>query len=104
MLISSTMEESFGQRSTREPWESMSREIQQFRGIVMKAKAIRLTGGVTDDKILSMSIANHLKKRSNISMDAKEYPHNRWSSHLAYKVLRTEYVQWYPKSSLKVQV
>lgn len=55
----------------------------------MKAEALCLTRGVTDDNIFSMCIANHLKKRYNISMDTKEYPHNRWSLHLAYKVLRT---------------
>lgn len=76
-------------RPTRARWESAMKDISAFRSVVSQVRALRLTGNHTDDKLLSMCIEKHLKKRETVSQDAKEYPHNRWTLHLAYKILRT---------------
>lgn len=39
-------------------------------------------------EVLSMVIANHIDKQSNLSYEAKGYPHSNWRNHHAFKVLR----------------
>lgn len=35
-----------------------------------------------------MTIAKHLSKRDSMSYDARDFPHDRWKSRLAYHILR----------------
>lgn len=72
-----------GLRATRANWESVSTDCQMFRHI----HACQPTG-VTEGQIMSIAVAKHLGKRDGMDCDAKDYVHEHWINHLAFKVLR----------------
>lgn len=46
------------------------------------------SSGVTEDQVLSMAIEIHLDKLQTMSYDGKDFPNNKWSNHLSFKILR----------------
>lgn len=74
-------------KSIKSKWDDVSADVQKFRESLQLVQASHPTG-VTEDQILSMAIAKHLGKRNKMSYDAKDYPHENWKNHLAFKTLR----------------
>lgn len=76
-----------GLRASRAKMEQISADLQKFRKSLRRVRLFQPTG-VDENQKLSMAIAKHLGKRESITYDAKDYPHERWINHLAYKVLQ----------------
>lgn len=74
-------------KSVRAKFDEVSADVQKFRGALRKVTSSFPTG-CSDTEVLSMAIAIHMGKRSDMSYEAKMYPHSSWRNHLAYKILR----------------
>lgn len=75
-------------KSARAKFEEVAADVQKFRDAILRVRASNPTG-VTEDEVLSMSIAVHFGKRDKMSYEARCFPHAQWRSHLAYKVLQS---------------
>lgn len=75
-----------GLRPVRSKWDQISADCQKFRRALRFIKACNPTG-VTEDQVISMAIAKHLGKRDTMAYDVRDFPHERWNNHLAYRVL-----------------
>lgn len=84
-------EKTYGARTAkavRAKFDEVSADLQKFRESLRFIHSCNPTG-VTEDGIFSMAVAKHLGKRTTMSYDAKDYPHDLWKSHLAFKILKT---------------
>lgn len=89
MAPSSASEKQYGARtpkSCRSKMNEVSADCQKFRSALRFISTCKPTG-VSIEQILSLSIAKHLGKRESMSYDAKNFPHDQWNNHLAYKTL-----------------
>lgn len=76
-----------GVRQVKAKMDHLTADCQKFRSALRFIRAYKPTG-VTEDQVLSMTIAKHLGLRQTMSYDAKNFPHEQWVSNHAYKVLR----------------
>lgn len=84
-------------KAVRSKFEAISQDVSKFR-IALRSVHMFQPTGTTEPQNLSMAIALHLKKRTTVSYDAKDYPHNQWVHHLAYHKLK--YLPKYSYDSL----
>lgn len=74
-------------RPTSAKWDLIAADFQKFRASLRFIMACNSTG-VTEDQVMSMVIAKNLGKRDSMYYDGRDFRHERWNHHLAFKTLR----------------